>query len=150
MQQLELKAENYFHTFTGQHLAGTPLTIEPRQAEIESLYAMFAGSAQKAAGDGVPRPEAQEKFVRRFSAFCERVGIDVMDVRTLADGKVLILTNPCALHDDHDGGVGITADGIRCVQCFHGRCSVGWSQWAKAVEQKHGPMRLDGEIKWKK
>ena len=148
--QIEIKSEGFFHTFTGSHWEGTPVDVMPRQAEIDALYSLFAGPPPKFTGDGVARPGVQEKFVRRFSAFCERVGIDVTDVRTLADGKVLILTNPCALHDDHDGGVGITADGIRCVQCFHGRCSVGWAQWAKAVEQKHGPMRLDGEIRWKK
>ncbi len=105
----------------------------------------------KSAGDGVARPEAQEKFVRRFEAFCDKVGAEITEVRTQSNGKILILTSPCLLHDDHDGGVGITADGVRCVQCFHNRCALGWSQWSRAVERKFGrPMRLNGEILWKK
>jgi hypothetical protein len=105
----------------------------------------------KSAGDGIARPEAQEKFVRRFESFCAMVGAEITEIRTQANGKILILTSPCLLHDDHDGGVGITADGVRCVQCFHNRCAVGWARWSRLVERKFGqPMLLDGVIQWKK
>ncbi len=145
----EIRGEGAFHTFTGKHLDGTPLKLRPRQAEIETLYNRFR-TPVKAVGDGIARPQAVEKFVRRFTAYAEGVGATITAVKTTGS-KMLILTSPCLLHDDHDGGVGITADGIRCVQCFHNRCkSLGWGQWSKAVEQKHGPMRLDGGITWKK
>ena len=147
---IEIKAENFFHSFTGNHLGGTPLELMPRQAEIETLYSRFR-TPVKATGDGIARPQAVEKFVRRFTAYAEALGATIIAVKTTAGGKTLILTSPCLLHDDHDGGVGITADGIRCVQCFHTRCSIGWAQWSRLVEEKYGvPMRLDGEIKWKR
>jgi hypothetical protein len=119
---------------------------------IEQIVADLGDSLPKIErGDGVPCPQSVEKFIRRFSLFAERVGIDVTDVRTRADGKVLILTTPCALYGDHGGGVGITADGVRCVQCFHTRCaSLGWSRWKVEVEKLHGPMNLDGGITWGK
>ncbi len=107
------------------------------------------GAPPVASGDGIARPAAVEKFVRRFSAYCDKAGVAVTDVRTLPTGKVLILTSPCLLHDDHDGGVGISADGVRCVQCFHARCSIGWAKWSRLVEAKFKrPMSLDGEIEW--
>jgi hypothetical protein len=99
------------------------------------------------AGDGIARPAAVERFIQRFSAYCERVGVAVTNVRTLPGGKVLIDTEPCLLHSDHAGAVGITADGVRCVQCFHARCSIGWAKWRRAVEMKFRvPMRLDGGV----
>lgn len=145
---VEIKDGGFFHTFTGRHLDGTPLELMPRQAEIEALYNRFR-TPIKAVGDGVARPEAVEKFVRRFTAYAEGLGATITAIKSTGN-KTLILTSPCLLHDDHDGGVGITADGIRCVQCFHTRCAVGWAQWARLVEQKHGAMRLDGVIKWKR
>ncbi|HLM81154.1 MAG TPA: hypothetical protein VK302_11030 [Terriglobales bacterium] len=145
----EIRGAGAFHTFTGKHLDGTPRELMPRQAEIEALYKRFS-TPIKSVGDGAARPQAVEKFVRRFTAYAEDVCATITAVKTTG-GKTLVLTSPCLLHDDHDGGVGITADGIRCVQCFHSRCkSLGWGQWSKAVEQKHGPMRLEGKIKWKR
>ncbi len=125
----------------------TPVTRE----QLIALCDAIGVPEVKGAGDGVARPEAQEKFVRRFEAFCAMVGAEITEIRTQANGKILILTSPCLLHDDHHGGVGITADGVRCVQCFHSRCSIGWARWSRAVEQKFGqPMLLDGVIQWKK
>jgi hypothetical protein len=118
-------------------------------AQMESLCELLHVPAIKPSGDGIARPEAVEKFVRRFTAYAEKLGATITAVKTTGS-KTLILTSPCLLHDDHDGGVGITADGIRCVQCFHTRCAVGWAQWSRLVEQKHGAMRLDGAIKWKR
>ena len=93
------------------------------------------------------RPVAVERFVNRFSAYCERVGVAVTNVRTLHNGKVLIDTEPCLLHVDHPGAVGVTADGVRCVQCFHARCSIGWAKWRRAVEAKFKvPMHLEDEV----
>ena len=124
----------------------TPVTA----AQLEALCELMRVPTIKPSGDGIARPRAVEKFVRRFTAYAEGLGATITAVKTTG-GKTLILTSPCLLHDDHDGGVGITADGIRCVQCFHNRCkSLGWRQWSKAVDQKHGPMRLDGGITWKK
>jgi hypothetical protein len=144
---VEIKSTGFYFTWTAAHLDGTPLELMDRQVEIEALYDRFCPPVTKAVSDGIARPEAQERFVRRFTAFCERVGIDVIGVRTLSDGKVLIETHPCALWDDHDGAVGITADGIRCVQCFHNRCkSLGWKAWTAKVEKIHGPMRLEREL----
>jgi hypothetical protein len=37
----ELYSRLHFATITNQHIAGTPTTIEPRQAEIEALYARW-------------------------------------------------------------------------------------------------------------
>ena len=105
----------------------------------------------KTTGDGVARPGAQAKFVRLFAKYCDVVGAEVTAVRTLPSGKVLVSTSPCLLHDDHDGAVGVTADGVKCCQCFHARCSIGWSKWSRAVEEKFKrPMRLDGGIAWRK
>jgi hypothetical protein len=146
---VEIKSTGFYFTWTAAHLEGAPLDLMERQAEIEALYQRFRPPVT-AVSDGVARPEAVQKFVRRFTAYAERLGATITAVKTVA-GKTLILTSPCLLHDDHDGGVGITADGIRCVQCFHNRCAVGWARWSRAVEQKFGqPMLLDGVIQWKK
>lgn len=119
---------------------------------IERIVADLGGGLPEIkTGDGVARPGAQAKFVRLFAKFCDVVGAEVTAVRTLPSGKVLISTSPCLLWDDHDGGVGITPDGVRCVQCFHARCSIGWARWARAVEEKFKqPMLLDGGIQWTK
>jgi hypothetical protein len=117
---------------------------------IERIVADLGSTPVKAVGDGIARPQAVKKFVRRFTAYAEGIGATITAVKATGT-KTLILSSPCLLHDDHDGGVGVTADGIRCVQCFHNRCkSLGWGQWSKAVEQKYGPMRLDGGITWKR
>jgi hypothetical protein len=124
----------------------TPVTA----AHLEALCELMRVPVIQPSGDGIARPQAVEKFVRRFTAYAEGIGATITAVKATGT-KTLILSSPCLLHDDHDGGVGVTADGIRCVQCFHNRCkSLGWGQWSKAVEQKHGPMRLDGGITWKK
>jgi hypothetical protein len=108
----------------------------------------------KLAGDGIARPEAQEKFVRRFSAYCERIGVTIDAVRQLGDGTVLIQTEFCLLNEDHTSsscGVGVGRDGVRKNLCRHNGCAMPWSQWSRAVEQKfRQPMRLDGEITWKR
>ncbi len=40
---------------------------------------------------------------------------------------------------------------IRKNLCKHSGCAMPWAQWSQLVEQKYSaPMRLDGEIKWKK
>jgi hypothetical protein len=124
----------------------TPVTV----TQLEALCERMQVPTIKPHGDGVARPQAVEKFVRRFTAYAEGLGATITAVKATG-GKTLILTSPCLLHDDHDGGVGITADGVRCVQCFHNRCAVGWAKWSRLVEEKYGaPMRLDGEIKWKR
>jgi hypothetical protein len=123
----------------------TPVTV----AQLEALCELLHVPVIHRSGDGIARPQAVRKFIRRFTAYAERLGATITAVKTTGS-KTLILTSPCLLHDDHDGGVGITADGIRCVQCFHTRCAVGWAQWSRLVEQKHGAMRLDGAIKWKR
>ncbi|MGB9072515.1 MAG: bifunctional DNA primase/polymerase [Terriglobales bacterium] len=127
-----------------------PLYLIPNVI-VDGLERIKGAPPAASGGDGIARPAAVEKFVRRFTAYCDRVGAAVTEVRTLPSGKILISTSPCLLFDDHDGGVGITPDGVRCVQCFHARCSVGWAKWKTAVEAKHKvPMALDGEIQWQK
>jgi hypothetical protein len=108
----------------------------------------------KPAGDGIARPEAQEKFVRRFSAYCERIGVTIDAVRQLGDGTVLIQTEFCLLNEDHTGsscGVGVGRDGVRKNLCRHNGCAMPWAQWSRSVENKYErPMLLDGVIQWKK
>jgi hypothetical protein len=130
----------------------TLLLDRPRYPMPDKLVADITAllpAVAKSEPSGAPHPAAVEKFVRRFTAYCDALNVETA-VRTLPSGKVLISTSPCLLWDDHDGGVGITPDGVRCVQCFHSRCSIGWARWARAVEEKHGPMRLEGEIRWTK
>lgn len=119
---------------------------------IERIVAdLGSGLPEIKMGDGVARPGAQAKFIRLFSKYCDAVGAEVTAVRTLPGGKVLVSTSPCLLHDDHDGAAAVTTDGIKCCQCFHSRCQIGWARWARAVEEKFKrPMSLDGEIRWKK
>jgi len=153
---LELKSENFYFTFTGNHFAGTPFEIMDRQPQIDALYARFrTPAAIKTTGDATPCPEAQARFVKNFSRYCEQIGAEVTRVFTRPDGRVIIDTFPCLLYDhaDHGGGVGITSDGVRCVQCFAAeKCqSLGWARWSKAVEERHGKqMWLDGRITWQK
>jgi hypothetical protein len=127
-------------------LADPPLY--PIPDELVRALEHIKGPPPARCSDGVARPDTVEQFVRGFSAYCERVGVAVTNIRTLPSGRVLITTEPCLLHSDHAGAVGITADGIRCVQCFHARCSIGWARWRRAVEAKYRTaMQLEGKVK---
>lgn len=53
---IEMYCSGRFFTVTGSHLAGTPLTIEARQAELDALYARtFAPSPAKPASPAPPQ-----------------------------------------------------------------------------------------------
>lgn len=61
-KQIEIYSRERFFTLTGNRLAGTPTTIEPRQAELEQVYAGIFGEpphetpkAAPAATDGMER-----------------------------------------------------------------------------------------------
>jgi hypothetical protein len=123
-------------------------------AQMEALCDLLHEAAIQLVGDGVARPGAQEKFVRRFAAYCERIGAEIRAVRRLGDGTLFVQTEFCLLNEDHTGsscGVGVGPDGVRKNLCKHAGCAMPWTKWARLVEEKHGePMRLDGEIRWKK
>jgi hypothetical protein len=123
-------------------------------ARLEELCELMHVPVLQASGDGVARPGAQEKFVRRFTDYCERIGVNVNAVRQLGDGTVFLQTEFCLLNEDHTGrscGVGIGRDGVRKNLCKHNSCAVPWAKWSALVEEKYGElMRLDGEIRWKK
>jgi len=126
----------------------TPVTI----AQLEALCELMRVPAIQSVGDGIARPEAQEKFLRRFTAYCERIGVSVDAVRQLGDSTVLVQTEYCLLNEDHTGtscGVGVGPDGVRKNLCRHNGCAMPWAQWSRLVEKKYGePMRLDGAIRW--
>lgn len=123
-------------------------------AQLDTLCELMRVPVIQTTGDGVVRPEAQEKFVRRFSAFCERIGVSIESVRQLGDGTAFVQTEFCLLNEDHTGsscGVGVGADGVRKNLCKHAGCAMPWAKWSRLVEEKYGePMRLDGEIRWKR
>jgi putative DNA primase/helicase len=50
--EIELYSHGRFFTLTGQHLPGTPETVEPRQAQIEAVHGRLFGSA----GTKAPAP----------------------------------------------------------------------------------------------
>lgn len=153
---IEIKNQNFYFTWTENHLAGTPFEIMDRQPQIDALYARFrTPAAIKTTGDATPCPEAQARFVKNFSRYCEQIGAEVTRVFTRGDGRIIVITRPCLLYDHEGagvGGVGITSDGIRCVQCFTDKCKLlNWAKWSRAVEARHGKkMFLDGAIIWKK
>lgn len=130
--------------------AQTVVTVD----QLEALCELIRVPALQPSGDGVARPGAQEKFVRRFTAYCERIGVNVDAVRQLGDGTVFVQTEFCLLNDDHMGsscGVGVAPDGVRKNLCKHNSCAIPWAKWSRLVEEKYGEtMRLDGEIRWKK
>ena len=138
-------AEGSVHPSGAEYKLVVDVPLYPIPDELVAGLERIKGKPPAAvSGDGIPRPEAVERFVRGFSAYCERVSVAITNVRTLSGGKVLIDTNPCLLHEDHTGAVAITADGVRCVQCFHARCSIGWAKWRREVEAKYKvPMRLE-------
>jgi hypothetical protein len=123
-------------------------------AQMEALCEQLHVPAIQACGDGIARPGAQQKFVRRFAAYCERLGIQIDAIRQLGGGTLFVQTECCLLNENHTGsscGVGVGPDGVRKNLCKHAGCAMPWAKWARLVEEKHGePMRLDGEIKWKK
>ena len=128
----------------------TPVTA----AQLEALCDLLRVPVIEPMGDGIARPEPQEKFVRRFSAYCERIGVNIEVVRQLGDGTTLVQTEFCLLNEDHTGsscGVGVGPDGVRKNLCKHNSCAMPWAKWSRSVEEKYGElMRLDGEIRWKK
>jgi hypothetical protein len=139
-------SEGSIHPTGAEYKLLADMPLYPIPDELVIGLERIKGRPPARSSDGVARPEAVERFIRRFSDYCEGKAV-VTEVRTLADGKVLIDTEPCLLHEDHAGAVGITADGVRCVQCFHARCSVGWAKWRRAVEAKFKvPMRLEDEV----
>ena len=123
-------------------------------AQLEHLCELMKVPMITTSGDGIPRPQAQEKFVRRFTAYCERIGVNVCAVRQLGDGTVMLRTEFCLLNEEHTStscGVGIAPDGTRKNLCKHNGCAIPWGRWSRLVEEKYGePMRLDGAIRWKK
>lgn len=123
-------------------------------SQFEALCELMTVPKIQAVSDGVARPEAQEKFVRRFTAYCERIGVGVDAVRQLGDGTVFVQTGFCLLNEDHTGsscGVGVGRDGVRKNLCKHSGCAMPWARWSRLVEEKYGElMRLDGEIRWTK
>lgn len=123
-------------------------------AHLEAVCELLQVPVIQASGDGIARPGAQEKFVRRFTAYCERIGLTVDAIRQLGDGTVFVQTEYCLLNEDHTGsscGVGVGRDGVRKNLCKHAGCAMPWAQWSRLVEEKYGElMRLDGEIKWKR
>jgi hypothetical protein len=79
------KKENYenyqtgrYVTVTGQHLEGTPATVEYRQAELEEVHAHFfakpAGGQGARAGGGTPTNLDDAEIVRRASAMKNGAG----------------------------------------------------------------------------
>lgn len=121
--------------------------------QMEALCELLRVPAMRPTGDGVARPGAQEKFVRRFAAYCERIGVSVDAVRQLGDGTVLMQTEFCLLNEEHTGsscGAGVGPDGVRKNLCKHSGCAMPWAQWSRLVEEKYKrPMLLDGAINWK-
>ena len=151
----ELKTGNLYCVAEGStHPTGVEykllvdMPLYPIPADLVTGLERIKGPPPARSGDGTPRPGVVDEFVRGFSAYCCRVGVAVVNVRTLPDGKVLIDTDPCLLHPDHPGAVGCTPSGVRCVQCFHARCAIGWAKWRRAVETKFKvPMRLDSGVR---
>jgi hypothetical protein len=123
-------------------------------AQLHNLCELMQVPVIQPSGDGIARPETQEKFVRRFTAYCERIGVGIDSIRKLGDGSVFVQTEFCLLNDDHTGsscGVGVGPDGVRKNMCKHNSCAMPWSKWSRLVEEKYGEqMRLDGEIRWKR
>lgn len=123
-------------------------------AQLEALCELLQVPDIQPSEDGIARPGAQEKFVRRFTAYCERIGVSLDAVRQLGDGTAFVQTEFCLLNEDHTGsscGVGVGPDGVRKNLCKHSGCAMPWAQWSRLVERKYGElMRLDGEIRWKK
>jgi Bifunctional DNA primase/polymerase, N-terminal len=140
-------SEGSLHPTGAEYRLLVDMPLYPIPDEIVTGLERIKGAPPARSSDGIARPDVVERFVKGFSAYCDRVGVAVANVRTLPTGRVLIDTEPCLLHEDHAGAVGITADGVRCVQCFHARCSIGWAKWRRAVEAKFKvPMRLENGV----
>jgi hypothetical protein len=140
-------SEGSVHPTGAEYKLLVDMPLYPIPDELVAGLERIKGKPPARSSDGVARPDTVERFIDRFSAYCERVGVAVTNIRTLPNGKVLIDTEPCLLHADHAGAVGITADGVRCNQCFHARCSIGWAKWRRQVEMKFKvPMRLGNEV----
>lgn len=121
--------------------------------QLEALCDLLKVPVLIESAGGPDCPETVAKLIRRFVAYAEEQGAEVLAIHPPdREGRTIIDTAPCLLHDDHVGGVGFWRDGRRSVQCFHDRCkSLGWARWSKAVEAKFKqPMRLEGEIRWRK
>jgi hypothetical protein len=72
-KQVEIKANGFYHTFTGRHLSKTPKQILPRQAEIDALYLKVTR------GVGIQLtapPDEEEKFNKLFAGDMSDFGGD--------------------------------------------------------------------------
>ncbi len=79
---VELYDRERFFVFTGQHLDGTPETIEPRQAEIDGLYGELFGSARAGRPTAEPIPESIPTREEALSRWGRKVS---PEVRALLD-----------------------------------------------------------------
>ena len=72
-------------------------------AQLQALCDLLGAPPIQPSDGGIARPGAQEKFVRRFTAYCERIGVNVEAVRPLGDGTTFVQTEFCLLNVDHSG-----------------------------------------------
>lgn len=68
-KQIEVKAQGYYHTFTGRHLSKTPATLEERQEQITALYDRVAAQVTpKDAGLVLTIPVSEEERFNKLWA----------------------------------------------------------------------------------
>ncbi|MGA8150896.1 MAG: hypothetical protein WB952_08100 [Terriglobales bacterium] len=143
---IEIKAEGFFHTFTGNHLDGTPLVLMDRQAELEALYERFRSPVSKAVSEGArPRVSGSiERQIHLLEKWAESFGFPPIQFVKDPDGSgaVTVVLEHCPRDESHDGtsaGLIFFPDGGRASCCHHTSCrSLKFREWWAEVEARLG------------
>ncbi|MFZ3265762.1 MAG: hypothetical protein WA172_17275 [Terriglobales bacterium] len=126
---VEVKDVGFFHTFTGNHMDGTPLELMPRQAEIEVLYNRFQGkrAPTSAYANEKSDPVAVERTIRHLAEWLDKLRVMLTDIDTLSDGRTLLRLDRCPLFPAHRGtstGIGVSVSGRPLRMCAHTSCTL--------------------------
>jgi hypothetical protein len=143
---LEIYRGSQYFTTTGMFLPQFPLTVEPRQAELESIVAEEFSPPEKP-NQGIY--DGPRKASLNLEAFLEQVGVDVIAERRdqTAGLKYQIF---CPWISEHtttpETGtyVGQYENAALFFKCHHSHCSLrGWREFRETLEPKgfHGRRR---------
>jgi hypothetical protein len=123
---------------------GTREQIESAIAAIGLRTVTHSHTAEK------PDPLKVQRTIERLAAYLDKIGVALTEIVPLSDGRTFLRLSHCPLDPAHTGssaGIGVSISGRPLNFCKHTSCGMGWSEWRKKVEDKHGVrMELGGRL----
>ncbi len=109
--------ENRFFYFTGEHVRGTPTTIEERQAELEDVLARFLPADEVTTSSEPPQPVPLDDQKLLEHAFEAKNGEACRRLTRLGLARSLLPRRECVKHDISGRDPGPTSEETRAVPC---------------------------------